>query len=95
MHAEAMNFGKPGLLHIIFGVTVLAFVLANKIWSLKTAFFISAINIAWAVRNYMLLSSCSGGICPEKHTGIYLVLISSALSLLFLLFIGKNTEGGT
>jgi hypothetical protein len=49
--------------------------LLNKIWSIRTAFFISAFNIAWGIRNFIVISACSGGLCPEKHTAIYVILI--------------------
>ncbi|MGZ3887440.1 MAG: hypothetical protein ACXVBR_11610 [Flavisolibacter sp.] len=91
-HAEAVRFGKPGWIHLVLGVLFIFLVLLNRIWSLRTAFFISAFNIAWAVRNFIALSSCSGGECPTKHPALYVVLIASILAAVCMLFIEKKTD---
>ena len=91
-HAEAMNFGKPGLLHIFLSGIFIIFILLNKIWSLRAAFFVSAFNIAWGIRNFIALSSCSGGECPIKHTALYIVLVAPVLASIFMLLIDKNPE---
>lgn len=81
--SAASPFGMPGLLHVFFCFIYILFVLLQKIWSVRTAFFISAFNIAWAVRNFLVISACSGGVCPEKHTALYVILIGSiALTIL-------------
>ena len=77
--SQGTNFGKPGLLHIILIFFVLVFVCIPTNWSKNVAFFISALNIAWAIRNYMIISACYAGLCPVKHSGLYLLLISSLL----------------
>src|SRR5215217_4925226 len=92
-HAEPMNFGKPGLLHLLLSAIFILFLLLNRVWSLRTAFFISAFNIAWGVRNFIALSSCSGGICPSKHINLYIVLIAPIAASFFMLLI-KNQKNG-
>jgi hypothetical protein len=94
-HAESIGFGKPGWLHVIFSGIFIIFLLLNKIWSLRAAFFISAFNIAWAVRNFIVLSACGGGICPTKHWAFYAVLISPVLAVIFLLLINKQLPKST
>lgn len=81
------DFGKPGLFHTVIAGIYILLLLLNKTWSLRTAFFVSALNIAWAVRNLLLIPACHGGECPEKHPAIYLVLIASLLMTLCSLFI--------
>jgi len=71
------KFGEPGILQTTFCLIYIILLSLNKIWSIRTAFFVSAFNIAWAVRNYVVLSACSGGLCPEKHTGLYTILFGS------------------
>src|SRR5215207_6995107 len=61
------TFGKPGLLHAIFCSACIVLLLINRLWSLRTSFFISAINIAWALRNFLLLAACTGGECPVRQ----------------------------
>ena len=92
-HSDISNFGQPGLLHLVFCSFYILFLLINKIWSVRTAFFISAINIAWAVRNFLTISACSGGMCPVKHTALYIVLASSILILVLTLFVDMKEKG--
>ncbi len=90
MAAESINFGKPGLFHIFLTACFLLMVLLNKSWSLRVAFFVGAFNMAWVLRNYIALSACSGGICPQKQYGLFLLLGSSLLSIVLLLFVKKS-----
>lgn len=90
--AEVINFGKPGWVHAFLGGVFIIFLLINKIWSLRTAFFVSTFNIAWAIRNFIALSSCSGGECPVRHTALYVMLISSVVACIFMLFIEKKVD---
>lgn len=86
------QFGRPGLLHVIFCSLYIALLLVGKIWSIRTAFFVAALNSAWALRNFFLISSCSGGECPEKHTGLYVILVGSVLLLVFSPFINVPVQ---
>lgn len=81
------RFGQPGILHVAFCLIIIFFLLLNKTWSVRTAFFVSAFNVAWAARNYVVISACSGGVCPEKHIGLYTILIGSVLLLVLTPFI--------
>jgi len=92
-YSSANNrFGEPGLLHTIFCSVYILLLLLNRIWSIRTAFFISAFNIAWAVRNFMVIPACSGGTCPEKHTALFVILIGSILLLLLTSLIGVKSK---
>lgn len=81
------SFGKPGLFHVIFCSLYILLAIANRIWSVRLAFFVSAFNLAWAARNFFVISACNGGVCPEKHTGLYVILIGSVLLLVLTPFI--------
>ncbi len=69
------NLGKPGLFNIILCSVMIVFFLIPKIWAKRTNLIVGALNIAWSIRNYLLVGTCSGGICPEKKAGIFLLLI--------------------
>ncbi len=71
------NLGKPGLLNIIFCSAMIVFFLIPKIWAKRANLILGALNIAWSIRNYLLVSACSGGICPEKKWGIFALLVLS------------------
>ncbi len=79
-------FGKPGYFHLILAVCFTVFTFLQKIWAKRLNLAVAAINMAWAVRNFILLSACAAGECPQKLTGIYLVFFSSLLLLLASFF---------
>jgi hypothetical protein len=75
------NFGRPGLVNMIMtGGSFLMFLLPY-IWAKRSNIFLCAFNIAWACRNYILLSKCYGGDCPVIKPGLYLLLLASAIML--------------
>ncbi len=79
MNTTGTNFGKPALFHFILGGLYLLFVLISKVWAQRIAVVFAAFNIAWAVRNFLLIAACAGGECPVRKTGLYLVLLSAAV----------------
>lgn len=79
MHAEGTNFGRPGLFHLILGTVAVVMFLIPRIWSKRTNVFVAALNLAWAFRNYLLLSSCMMGECPEKKPALYLLLVAAVI----------------
>jgi hypothetical protein len=86
------NFGKPGLLHVVLCSIVIVLLLIGRIWSIRIAFIFCALNIAWALRNYVIISACRGGECPQKQPALYIILFSSLLLALFLLFIRPKSK---
>ena len=86
LNATGTNYGKPGLMNIMTGCFAAVCFLLPKIWAKRTNLFVCAFNAAWAVRNYILVSACYMGECPEKQTGLYLLLVASAFMLVAALF---------
>lgn len=84
--ATGTNFGKPGYFHMVFSVFFLCFHLIPRLWAKRWNMIVVALNIAWAVRNYFVISMCREGDCPEKQTGLFLVLIASVIMLIAALF---------
>jgi len=37
--------------------------------------------MAWALRNYFIITMCGGGLCPEKHVAIYAIVFLSLVML--------------
>jgi hypothetical protein len=85
--SDSNTYGKPGILHVFLCSVCMLFLLINKIWSVRACFFVSAFNIAWAARNFFLMSSCSGGDCPVKLPAFYVLLIGSLLVTVFIVFV--------
>jgi hypothetical protein len=80
------NFGKPGYAHFLLGFFFIIFHFIPKLWAKRWNLLIVALNIAWAIRNYFIISMCREGECPEKKIGLWLVLASSVLMLLAAFF---------
>jgi len=84
--ATGTNFGKPGYAHFLFSFFFIIFHFIAKLWAKRWNMIIVALNIAWAARNYFIISMCRDGECPEKQIGVYLVLAASLLMLIAALF---------
>lgn len=59
--AVGTNFGKPGLFTVILSGIMLVMFAVPAIWSKRTNVFIAALNLAWAFRNYLMISTCLTG----------------------------------
>ncbi len=89
VQAEGTSFGKPGYLHIVFIVIYCVLVLLGKVWSIRVAIIICALNIAWALRNFLLIATCYMGECPVKHPALYLLLVLSISMLITAAFVPR------
>jgi hypothetical protein len=77
IQSAGTNFGKPGYFHFFLAVFYVVFNFTPRIWAKRFNILVATLNIAWAVRNYLLISACSGGECPEKKAALYILLICS------------------
>ena len=80
------NFGKPGYTHFVLSFFFIIFHFIAKLWAKRVNLLIVALNIAWAIRNYFIISMCREGECPEKQIGLWLVMLASVLMLIAALF---------
>jgi hypothetical protein len=80
------KFGKPAYWHFILSFFFLLFVFVPRVWAKQWNVFIAAVNCAWTARNFFALAMCSGGECPERQYGIWLLLIAGILLLIVSLF---------
>jgi hypothetical protein len=80
------NFGKPGYTHFVLSFFFIIFHFIPKLWAKRSNLLVVALNIAWAIRNYFIISMCREGECPEKQIGLWLVLLASVLVLVAALF---------
>ena len=74
--ASGTSFGKPGYLNLVLGALFIVLTLVPRLWAKRVNIFVATINLAWTVRNYLLLSRCEAGECPEKQTALYIFLIA-------------------
>ena len=84
--ATGTNYGKPGYFHFIMVFFFLLFSFIQKIWAKRFNLIVVGLNLAWAVRNYFVINACSGGECPVKQSGFWLMLLSSLLLLVASFF---------
>jgi hypothetical protein len=88
MDATGTDFGKPGLLNIVISGATILFFLVPRIWAKRTNVFLAAVNLAWSVRNYLLVSTCLMGECPSKQPALF-VLLFLALVVQLMSFLPK------
>ena len=86
VESTGTNFGKPGYTHFVLSFFFIIFHFIPRLWAKRSNLLVVALNIAWAIRNYFIISMCREGECPEKQLGLWLVLLASALILIAALF---------
>lgn len=86
LEAAGTNFGKPGLFNIVVGAVCMLLFALPRIWAKRTNVFLNAINLAWAIRNYIIVSSCMMGECPVKKFGLYVLLVAAIIMQAMALF---------
>ncbi len=86
LSAVGTNFGRPGLFNIVMAVIAIVLFTIPRIWAKRTNVFIGAIGLAWSIRNYIILSTCMLGECPEKKPALYALVILAATVQLMTLF---------
>jgi len=80
------QYGKPGKFLVLFGVVILVLMSLPKIWAKRTNLFLSAITVAYALKSYVLYTSCYNAYCPEKKAGIYIMIFAAAVMLIACVF---------
>lgn len=86
VQATGTNFGKPGYFHFLMIAFFVIFNFTPKVWAKRSNLLITALNLAWAIRNYFIISACQMGDCPVKKAGIYILIPASVLMLVAALF---------
>ncbi|RYD96165.1 MAG: hypothetical protein EOP50_06985 [Sphingobacteriales bacterium] len=85
MNPGTTNYGRPGLLHIIFTALFLALLFIPRPWSRRLNLFFQAFNVAWAFRNLLLIGACAYGECPVKLGALYALPVLTVVMLLTVL----------
>src|SRR5690606_35885276 len=73
------RYGKPALAHFVLAACILICTFIPKIWAKRINLLFAALNLAWVIRNFGVIPRCEGGVCPEKLTGIYLLLLAGMI----------------
>jgi len=80
--SENNIYGKPGKVFIFLGIISSICFIYSRVWAKRFNFFICAIIVAYAIRNFIIFSGCYRGICPEKKEGLWLMLAAALMSLI-------------
>jgi len=86
LNAGTTHLGKPGLVNIFMSVISIILFILPSISAKRINLFVGVFNLAWAIRNYFIVTLCQMGDCPEKKIGIYLLVILSIVLLLMTFF---------
>ncbi len=79
------KFRSPAYFHFFLSFFFLVFTFTRRIWAKQWNLLAGALNLGWAIRNYIIISACPDD-CPVKKFGIFLMLIASVLMMLAALF---------
>lgn len=75
--SEKNIYGKPAKLLLVFaGYTTLS-TFMKYLWFKRSSLLVGGLNVAYAIKNFLIFGSCYRGYCPEKEPGLYLMLMSS------------------
>ncbi len=86
MRTTGTAFGRPGLLNIFFCSIMIVFFALTKVWAKRANVFIATIHLAWCIRNYILISACQAGECPQKQWALYVLELFGIILLVCALF---------
>ena len=82
------NFGQPGKFLVYIGSLAILFFAMPFIWAKRFNMTFAALLLAWSFRNYLILSTCQMGECPQKKWALYACIIIS-LAILVMTFLPK------
>lgn len=82
------NFGQPGKFLAYFaGLSLICFILP-LLWAKRMNVALGALILAWSFRNYLVLSTCQMGECPQKQWALY-ACIAISFAILIMTFLPK------
>ncbi|MDO9375336.1 MAG: hypothetical protein V4725_17525 [Bacteroidota bacterium] len=80
------SYGKPGKFLLIIALLAMACMLLPKIWAKRSNLFVCALGVGYAIKSFILFTSCYNAYCPERRMGIYLMLLATIVMLVASLF---------
>ncbi len=86
MNAKGTDFGTPGRMNLIFSVIMASLFALPKVWAKRTNLFVGALNLAWSVRNYIVLTTCMMGECPDKQWALIVLVLLSIIIMAMTFF---------
>jgi hypothetical protein len=87
------KYGRPGKFFVLFAIVILILMILPKVWAKRTNLFLSAFTLAYAIKSYILFTSCYNAYCPEKRAGIFIMLFSTVIILIACVFPNMKING--
>ena len=84
--SEKNIYGKPGKWLTVMAILSLICHFLPQVFFKRLNLLLMALNLAYAIKSYIIYAACYHGYCPEKRLGIYLMLISSILLMAAAVF---------
>jgi hypothetical protein len=76
------SFGQSGKFLCFFAAISALFFALPYIWAKRFNMVFGALMLAWAFRNFLILSTCQMGECPQRQWALYGCIVLSGLILL-------------
>ena len=92
--SENNAYGKPGKFLVFFAIVSGILTVLPKVWAKRTHIFLSALFTGYAIKTYILFTSCYNAYCPEKKYGIYLMIVSCFIILIVSVFPEMKMDKG-
>ena len=86
LFSEKNAYGRPGKFLIFFAVVSALFILLKRVWAKRVHLFFAALTLGYAIKTYVMFTSCYNAYCPEKRIGIYLMMACCIVILLAAVF---------
>ena len=79
--SEQNIYGKPGKVFFVLAIVAIILYSVSKVWAKRWNLFVNCVVMAFAIRTFILFTTCYRGTCPEKEPGIWVMLASSILMM--------------
>ncbi len=98
--SEKNIYGKPGKWLTVMAILSTICHFLPQVFYKRLNLLMMALNLAYAIKSYIIYAACYHGYCPEKKIGIYVMLFASILLMASAVFpsgsvkteIGENPE---
>ncbi len=80
------QYGKPGKLLLLIAVVAFVFMQLPRVWAKRSNLFVCALGVGYAIKSYILFTSCYNTYCPQKLPGIYLMMVAIILMQIAAVF---------
>jgi len=82
------NFGQPGKFMLYMGVMNIILFALPYIPAKRFNMVFAILNFSWTIRNFLILSACAMGECPQKQWPLY-ACVAVSFTILIMTFLPK------